>query len=61
MILSGEIREVLVGREDDLEDGNETAAVTAAAMVLCRRRRRRDREEQCVIFYGVVDGVKSEA
>lgn len=35
MILSGEIREVLVGREDDLEDGNETAAVTAAAMVLC--------------------------
>lgn len=34
VILSGEIKEVLVGREEDLEEGKETAAVTAAAMVV---------------------------
>lgn len=33
-ILSGEIIEVLEGREADLEDGKETVAVTAVAMVV---------------------------
>lgn len=46
MILSGEIIEVLLGREEDLEDGNETAAVTAAAMVvvLMLQKKKNNRE-----------------
>lgn len=48
VILSGEIIEVLLGREEDLEDGNETAAVTAAAMVvvLMQQKKKNSREEE---------------
>lgn len=38
--LSGEMMEVLVGREVDLDEGNETAAVTAVAMVVILKKKR---------------------
>lgn len=40
MILSGEMMEVLDGREVDFEVGRETAALTAAAMVNAKTKKR---------------------
>lgn len=60
VILSGEIIEVLLGREEDLEDGNETAAVTAAAMVvvlMLQKKKKKNRQEEikrskCDVLWG---------
>lgn len=46
-ILSGKMIEVLVGRVVDLEEGNETAAVTAVAMFVdCEGEEKEEGEEQ---------------
>ena len=55
VILSGQIMEVLVGREVDFDDGNETAAVTAAAMAVIPKKKKKKRyKRKRLCFYGVV-------
>ena len=55
LTLSGKMIEVLLGREEDLEDGREIAALTAAAMVVIlrkgseREKEREDKGDRCYL------------
>ena len=48
--LSGEITDVLIGREVELEYGKETAAVTAAAMLLLEESRKCRERDRVMLF-----------
>lgn len=57
-ILSGEIIEVLEDREDDLDDGKETVAVTAVAMTAMLVDKAEQEQESVMVLWGCEELVK---
>lgn len=57
-ILSGEIIEVLEDREDDLDDGKETVAVTAVAMTAMLVDKAEQERESVMFLWGCEELVK---
>lgn len=57
-ILSGEIIEVLEDREDDLDDGKETVAVTAVAMTAMLVDKAEQEKESVMVLWGCEELVK---
>ena len=57
-ILSGEIIEVLEDREDDLDDGKETVAVTAVAMTAMLVDKAEQEKERVMVLWGCEELVK---